>query len=129
MEHNEGWNGIRRKGRKEKRGQCLNYPRILTYAPKSQIAIDKFKKGQIKFFKISFINMVIYFDINVVGWTHDHKWTLYSLHQTWIRWNCVCGILRIVYNFLKLSIDKIRFGAMSKWCIWGLRWFLNVKAS
>jgi hypothetical protein len=54
------------KEKKKKRGQCLNYPRIFTYAPKSQIATDKFMRGQIKFFKISFIDMVIYFDIIVV---------------------------------------------------------------
>jgi hypothetical protein len=53
--------------KKRERGQCLSYPRIFTYAPKSQIAIDKFMTWQIKFFKISFIDMVIYFDINVVG--------------------------------------------------------------
>jgi hypothetical protein len=55
------------KGRKGKRGQCLSYPIIFTYAPKSQISTNKFMRQQFKFFKISFIKMVMYFDINVVG--------------------------------------------------------------
>ncbi len=53
---------------KEEKGKGAN-----TYAPKSQIATNKFMREQIQFFKISFIDVVIYFDIIVVGWTHDHK--------------------------------------------------------
>jgi len=34
------------KGRKGKRGQCLSHPRIFTYAPKSQIATNKFMRGK-----------------------------------------------------------------------------------
>jgi hypothetical protein len=47
---------------KEEKGKGAN-----TYAPKSQIATNKFMREQIQFFKISFIDVVIYFDIIVVG--------------------------------------------------------------